>query len=225
MQPQKLEDRPPFVQFETRSEEDREATIEKGHYVGMDVDYAFITPAGSKDRIERKVSEWFAKLEEDLASERIPAPWVRAFKEAYKAFQEGKAPPVSGFPIVDWPGLSPSQVKTLLSLNLRAVEDLAVANEETLARLGMGARALKQRAIDWLAAAENTGKVAEESAARRAENADLRARNAALEEQMAQLSAQVKALSAAQQPFNQPAAMAPASSGISADDLGLGEKL
>ena len=34
---QKLEERPPFVRFEVRAEEDRQASIEAGHYVGKDV--------------------------------------------------------------------------------------------------------------------------------------------------------------------------------------------
>ena len=50
------QDRPPFVNFEVRAEEDRTASIEQGHYVAVDVDYALITPAGSRDCVERKVS-------------------------------------------------------------------------------------------------------------------------------------------------------------------------
>ena len=51
--------KPPFVIFETRAVEDREQSIAEGHYVAKDVNYAIITPAGTKDRIE-KVAEDFA---------------------------------------------------------------------------------------------------------------------------------------------------------------------
>jgi predicted RecB family nuclease len=44
----------------------------------------------------------------------------------------------------------PAQIKTLLDINVRTVEELAAANEETLNRVGMGGRALKQKAIIWL---------------------------------------------------------------------------
>ena len=43
--------RPPHVVYERRAEEDRTASIEQGRYVSRDVDYAIVTPAGSKDRV------------------------------------------------------------------------------------------------------------------------------------------------------------------------------
>ena len=191
---QMLQERPPFVRFDTISVEDRDATIKQGSYVGKDIDMAFITPAGSKDCIERVVSEWFDKLTEDLASSRIPAAWVEHYKTLYRAFKEGKAPPVSGTPVIDWPGLSPSVVKTLISLNLRAIEDVAVLNEEGIARLGMGGRALRQRAIDYLAAAKNVGQVAEEMSAMRARTEAAEARNEANDEKIRVMAAQLAAL-------------------------------
>jgi hypothetical protein len=46
--------KPPYVRFEVRSVEDRTASIESGHYVGKDVIFAIVTPAGTRDRIERE---------------------------------------------------------------------------------------------------------------------------------------------------------------------------
>lgn len=218
MQPSKLEDRPPFVTFETRSVEDRQASIDAGHYVGRDVDWVFITPAGSKDRIERVVSEWFDKLEQDLLAERISPTWVQSYKASYQAFREGKEPPVVGTSILNWPGLSPSQAKTLLSLNIRAVEDLAAANEETIARLGMGGRALKQRAVDWLASAASTGQVAEEISALRVERDELRIRSESLEAQVKALAGQVQAMMQGQALVNGPG-QSPTAANLMASDL------
>jgi vacuolar-type H+-ATPase subunit E/Vma4 len=45
----------------------------------------------------------------------------------------------------------------LLELRVLALEDLAQANEDLLQRIGMGARSLKQRAIDWLQAKSDHG--------------------------------------------------------------------
>lgn len=191
---QKLEERPPFVRFEVRAEEDRQASIEAGHYVGKDFDYALITPMGSKDCIERKVDEWFLKLQSDVSEGRCPREWLAGFKGLYADWKSGRESPASGSPILDWPPASPSQIKTLLSLHVRTVEDLAAANEEVLGRIGMGARALKQRAIDWLASAKNTGKVSEESAALKVENEQLKERCALLEERVGTLTAKVEAL-------------------------------
>ena len=58
--------------------------------------------------------------------------------------------------------MCPAQVKAILDANVRTVEDLAVANESTLAAIGMGARSLKEKAQAWLDSASSTGKTAEE---------------------------------------------------------------
>jgi hypothetical protein len=217
---QRLEERPPYIVFSTVSVEDREASIKAGHYVGKDVDMAHITPAGSKDRIERVVADWFPQLRIDQEAGRIPAEWVRYYNEAYKAFKDGQEAPVNGIPLADWPGLSPTLFKTLTSLHLRSVEDVAAANEETISRMGMGGRSLKQRAIDYLAAANDVGKVAEDASAMRIELERAKSRNDDLEAKLAALTAQVQAL--APQASNSPQA---AGSDISLDDLGLGQKL
>lgn len=194
------EARPPYVTFEVIAEEDRAATIEAGHYVAKDVVYAFVTPQGSKDRVPRQVDEWFANLRESVQQDRFPLEWLRHFEGQYKAWKEGREAPVNGAPITNWPAVSPAQVKALQNLHIRSVEDLAGANEETLGRIGMGARALKQRAIEWLAAAKDTGKMAEELAALRQQNADLQITNESLATRLSELAAKVEALTGAQTP-------------------------
>ena len=191
---QQLEERPPYVRFEVRAEEDRQASLEAGHYVGRDVHYALITPMGSKDCIERKADEWFDKLKQDVTEGRCPREWLAAFKEIYKEWCEGREAPINGTPITDWPPVSPSQVKTLLSLHVRTVEDLAAANEEVLSRIGMGGRALKQRAVDWLTSASSTGVASGEITALKAQNENLQARNEQLETQLKELAAKVDSL-------------------------------
>ena len=197
---QKLEERPPYVRFEVRAEEDRQASLDAGHYVGKDVHYALITPMGSKDCIERKADEWFDKLKQDVSEGRCPREWLAAFKEVYKEWCEGREAPVDGTPITDWPPVSPSQVKTLLSLQVRTVEDLAAANEEVLGRIGMGGRALKQRAVDWLTSASSTGVASGEITALKAQNENLQARNEQLETQLKELAAKVDALTGTEKP-------------------------
>ena len=188
------EARPPYVTFELRAVEDRAASIEAGRYVAKDVAYAIITPQGSKDRIERVAEEWFAQLEQQAREDRFPGEWLRAFKSAFKDWQEGHEPAANGTDVRNWPAASPAQVKALLDVKVRTVEDLAVANEETIGRLGMGGRALKARAAEWLASASDTGKQAESLAALKAENADLKSRNDSLEAQVRELAAKVEAI-------------------------------
>lgn len=191
---QAAEARPPYVTFEVRAEEDRTASIEAGHYVAKDVTYAMITPQGSKDRIERQVDDWLVNLKQQVAEGRFPQEWLRNFQEQYKAWKEGREIPLSGHAIVNWPAVSPAQVKQLQQARILTVEDLAGANEETVGHLGMGARALKQRAVEWLAAAKDTGKIAEEVAALKAANADLVKRNDDLQTKLETMAKQIEAL-------------------------------
>lgn len=162
MQPQVAQARPPYVMFEVRPEENRQASIDKGHPVFDNVDFAIITPAGSKDRVERKVLDWFEHLDREVTSERFPVEWLQKYKAQYSAWKEGRELPVDGTPLITWPPMSanPALMRELVGLKIRSIEDLAGANEETIKRIGMGARALKQQAVDWLAASQDVGKVA-----------------------------------------------------------------
>lgn len=185
--------RPPFVTFEAKAEEDREATIKAGHYVPKEVVYALITPQGSKDRIERQVDEWFTQLRQSVQEDRFPREWLRHYEETYRAWKEGRQLPENGVPILTWPVLSPVQVKQLIDLNIRTVEDLSNANEETIMRIGMGGRALKEKAISWLKAAASGGKITEELASLKAQLSDQKAENAKLQSQVNELKAKVAA--------------------------------
>ena len=189
------EDRPPYVIFEARAEEDRNASIEAGHYVAHDVDFAIITPIGSKDRIERPVADWFAKLTGDVAEGRFKSEWLKAYRGIYADWKAGNESPLIGTDIRNWPVVSPAQIRNLLEIHVHTIEDLAVANEEVISSIGMGGRALKQKAIDWLASAASSGKPSEELASLRASNEDLKTRNASMESQLKALATEVKALS------------------------------
>jgi hypothetical protein len=189
------EARPPYVTFEVRAVEDRQASIESRYYQTKDVDFAFVTPQGSKDRIEREVKSWFDQLAEQTRQGRFKQEWLTAYTGAYEAWKTGRELPLNGTAILTWPVLSPSQSKQVIDSGLRSVEDLAAANEEAIGRLGMGGRALKDKAVSWLSAAAGNGKVTEEMAALKASNKDLEARNSGLEKQLKELAAKVAALS------------------------------
>lgn len=198
MQPTVLEARPPFVRFETRSEESRAASVAAGNTVYTDVDYALITPQGSKDCIERRVDEWLVMLREQVKQERFPNQWLDHYKRLYEGWKAEGEIPVQGTPLRNWPMLTPAQVKTLTGLKLLSVEDLAVANEETIARMGMGGRALKDKAVAWLKAqGSDAGKQAEEivDLRIRLERADTQ--NETLAQAVAQLQAQIAILTSA----------------------------
>lgn len=87
------------------------------------------------------------------------------FPIAYALFQRQKPAPVVGTPIEQLPGIGPSMAHSLKGLNLRTVEDLAaVTDENTIQRIGMGARDMITRAKAWLSqATERESKLAEEN--------------------------------------------------------------
>lgn len=190
---QQLKDRPPYVRFGYQQVEDREASIKAGSFITRDVAVAFITPQGSKDCIERNVDEWFAQLQKDVNENRLPREWYQEFKGAFDMWKSGQEIPVNGTPLLTWPVASPSVVRALTAIGCRTVEDLAVANEETITRIGMGARALKQRAVDWLAEAAGPGKINAEMSKLRADNSNLKVRNEQLEQRLTVLEAQAQA--------------------------------
>lgn len=179
--PQVQVERPPHINFEQRAIEDRNATIEQGHYVAVDIDFVIITPLGSKDRIERNAKEWFEQLEVQAANGQYNPEWVDGFKTKFELYKKGLAIPVEGTSIKGWPVLSPAEITNCLSVGIYVVEDLAVANEQTVSRLGMGGRLLKQRAVDYLAAAKNTGVSVTQLEALRVKIEALEARNLELE--------------------------------------------
>jgi hypothetical protein len=152
--------RPPYVIFEHRAEEDREKTLSSGIFTTRDVPFAVITPFGSKDRIPRKAEEWLAHISKQAKDGMFPQAWVNAYKAQYDAWLKGEELPLNGFSLKNWSVLSPAQLRVLLDLNLKTVEDLAVANDETLGRIGMGGYKLKDLAKEFLASAKDAGKSA-----------------------------------------------------------------
>lgn len=183
--------RPSYVQFEVRAVEDRTKSIATGRYVSQDVIFAIVTPAGTKDRLEKPADEWLLGIEEGVKQERIPQEWLFAYRDALKRFKESRENPEFGTSVRDWPALNPSQVKLFLDCNIRTVEDVADMNEEMVGRIGMGARALKEKARAWLDAAADTGQVAGELEELRQKNTDLENRNKDLEERLTKLEALV----------------------------------
>jgi Helix-hairpin-helix domain len=169
-----MTERPPYIEFRVLSEEDRAETIATGSYKTKDVDYVTIMPAGDRNtKIDRKVDEWLDQIAAKVRQGMANPQHLEHFRSSYRMWKENQELPLDGMPIKSWPGISPSQVQNILSANIRTVEDLALANEDALQRIGMGARALKEKAASWLATATDKGKVAEENAALKARVDDL----------------------------------------------------
>lgn len=160
-------ERPPYVQFETRAVEDRDASIREGRYMAKNVDYALITPAGSKDVVERVAEEWLAqiRMKASMNPPQVNLQHANHFEQIYEAWKKNNTLPEDGTPIKGWQVITPAEQVNILSANVRTVEDLAVLNEQGLQRIGMGARNLQEKAKAWLKSANDHGKVTNEMAA------------------------------------------------------------
>lgn len=185
--------RPPYVEFETRAVEDRNATIEAGHIVLKDVDYAIIRALGSKDTVEKVAGDWLEHIEKEARRGAYPREWAKFFREQYEDWKGGnETQKVNGLHVRHWAAISRAQAEGLISAGVFTVEDLAAANEECLRRIGMGGRALQQRAVEWLESAKTNG-AAEQVAALKQENADLKDRITELNKRMDKLVSALEA--------------------------------
>lgn len=136
----------PAVEFEEIELEDRDATIAKGEFVGKPVDIIKVMPQGSKDIVERIYADWLAVKRDEAGKERFPAEWLRQIEAKYAAWKKGTPVPTFGTPLKDWPHATPQLLKAMRAVNISTIEELASANEDTIRRLGMGARTLKAKA-------------------------------------------------------------------------------
>ena len=159
------EERPAFVRFERKSVENKFASIERGSYVGTDIDFALVTPPYSRDVFPKKALEWLAQNDRDAELGRMPKEWADRYRKMYEAWKAGQEMPLEGTPIKDWGVLSPTQREILLRANVLTVEDLAAINDEGMRRFGMGAGELKSKASAWLRTIKDKGSVVQENAA------------------------------------------------------------
>ncbi len=188
--------RMPYVTFDKVAVENRTKTIEAGHYVADDVVYAFVTPAGSKDRVERVYDDWIKQLRREVSEGRFPEDWLAAVERRYDSYMKGEELPETGTPIKNWPPISKAQLETLKSAGIYTVEALAEATEEAVGRMGMGGRALQNLARTWVEESKTTGKAAAKLEAAQVELEAAKARIADLEGKLAASQAQVKELQA-----------------------------
>ena len=178
---------PPYIRFELRAVERRKPATEGGSTFYVDTDFALITSHGSKDTVEKVAPEWFEQLKEQVRQGRFPQQWLDAYKAAYSAWKNDQELPVVGTPIKNWPVATAGEVKSLAALGIRAVEDLANANEELISKLGMGGRSLCARAKDWVVSSQGTAPLVSQLDS-------MRQVNLGLEEQLRLLKATVATL-------------------------------
>jgi hypothetical protein len=185
-----MQERPPYVRFALQTVETRDAN---GGSITRDVEHVLVTPAGSKDVHVAEAEAWIAQKER-LARETPPQfnpQWAQQFRASYQIWKQGVEVPTHGTPIRSWPVASPSEVKRCIDANVLVVEDLAIANENALAQIGMGARAMKDKARAWLAERDGPGANVQRVSALEVENTDLKRQIEDLRETVRSLGAKM----------------------------------
>jgi hypothetical protein len=181
----------PHVRFETRSAEDRAASIEAGKKVYKDIDWVIITPPGGKDVVENHAEQWLANIRDRAQVGQYDPEWVEAFSKMYGMYKEGKELPEDGTPLRMCTTLfTPAEIQNCLGANVRTLEMLASANEEALGRIGMGARALKTRAQESIKVGDSAGSAMKVEALQ-IENAELKSKVSALTEIVTEMREQM----------------------------------
>lgn len=181
------EERPPYVRFERRVIEDKQASLREGRYVGKDVDFVVVTPTYSKDEFPAKYESWIENAQKNARDGRMNPKWVELWKEAYKMWKNGQEIPLHGTPIRGWGLISPAQQETLIQMNCKTVEDLAQVNDDGRRRIGMGAMDLQNKAKNYLQATKDHGPITTQIT-------ELEKENKILKSQVETLGAQVAAL-------------------------------
>lgn len=162
----------PYVRFTSEVKEVRDA---EGH-IQRSMEYmAHITPAGGKDEVVKKAEEWIAELRRkgetrgpfDAAANEY-SHWHEVFSKMFAQFKAGEEMTTTGTPLRACLAFLKTEVAACEAARVMSLEDLASANEEALMRIGMGARALKDKAAQLLMSAGDS-RLAEENAALRAQ--------------------------------------------------------
>lgn len=180
----------PYVVFEMRATETRD---EAGKPQVIDVVWAKVTPSGSRDTLEKPAKDWIESIRVQADAGRVPPEWPRQYAQALESFIKGEELPVHGFPIKLWAAVTPGQRKAILDAGIQTVEDLALANEEAVGRIGMGARRLVDAAKAWKADQDGPGSLAAKLEIAETARAEAVERIATLEKQVQQLLAAVPA--------------------------------
>lgn len=183
------EERPPFIEFETRAEEDRNASLEAGRKVYRDVHYVIVRIRGSQNTTEKPAEDWFTQCKQKVENGKMDPRWLDGFHYMYEQWKKGEEVAAEGTHIKNWPAITPAEAKNLQAAHVVTIEDAAAMNEETMKRVGIGARRIKQLAEDYLS---GESKVAMELDALRAENENLKSSLETLQEQLAEVQAEMR---------------------------------
>lgn len=158
----------PYVRF---SVEAKEVKDEEGHITYKNQYWATIVPAGGKDEVVKDAAEWIAGLRVkgetrgpfDAAANEYRV-WFEQFSKMFEQFKAGEEMTMTGTPLRAILAFTKAEIAQCEGARIYSVEDLASCNEEGLRHIGIGGRALKDKAAQLLAS-KNDNRQAEALAA------------------------------------------------------------
>lgn len=170
--------RMPYVRWTVEAIESKDGD---GHIVYSNKYMANIVAAGGKDELVKDAVEWLRELKNkgdrgqfDQAANEY-GHWYDHFSAQFAKFKAGEELAVVGTPLRAVMAFMKAEVMQCERANIYSLEDLAQANEEGLRNIGIGGRALKDKATQLLAS-KGDNKLAEELAAAHVQIEELKAR-------------------------------------------------
>jgi len=169
----------PYVQFRVEALEVKD---ENGHITFKNKYWADVVPAGGKDIVVKDAEEWISQLRtkgetrgpfDSNASEY--RTWFEHFSKLLAQFKAGEEMTTTGTPLRAILAFTKAEIAQAEAIRIYSLEELAQANEEALRHMGIGARAMKDKAVQLLAS-KGENHLAEENAALRVKLEALEAR-------------------------------------------------
>lgn len=158
MIPSVFDKRPPFVRFEEREFGiDAIASDKAGRPIPRVVVMACITPAGSKDVVEKIAEEWLDQIKGKALRGEYPLEWSNFFRAQFDEWKKGNELPREGTPVKTWAMITQEQSRRLIAVGYTTVEDLAQVPDSALGQIGLDGRYLRDLARGWIQEAEDKG--------------------------------------------------------------------
>lgn len=145
----------PYVYFSVKSKQTKD---EQGHVVDA-LEYTAHVVTGPKDEREFEAEAWLKTLLEkgqlragfDDSANEYATVWYPTFKGMFDAFKAGEEMTHPGTPLRTILAFMKTEVAQCERSHIYSLEQLADANEEMLGAIGIGGRALRDKARQLLA--------------------------------------------------------------------------
>lgn len=132
---------------------------------------------------------WLDKLRARLRNKQISERYMEHCLKAFEAYKARQDMPIDGYALVNWKGIDPAAREKLLTMGINSVEKLASMTEEAIQYYGMGARALKDKARNFLVANSEPEQATIKLTKLENENLEMREMLSAMQQKLAEMSA------------------------------------